>query len=947
MTRGVSDVMATVETTGCDAVAIRASAAGERRRIGRYSVVGLLGAGGMGEVYAARDPELERMVAIKVLRPEMSSLRANSRLHREARAMAKLSHPNLVAVYDVGMDGEQLFVAMELIAGQTLRSWVRGKQTHEIIDSYLAAGRGLAAAHGAGLVHRDFKPDNVLVGDDGRVAVGDFGLARTLEADSGEGHGYTSDIAVTQAGALIGTVRYMAPEQLDRRDADQRSDQFAFCVALWEALDTDPFGPVDPSWDSETFARRRRDAIAAGGDVRGVAARRAGVPARVRRALARGLAFDPAARWPSMQALLAELAAPRRRHRVVAASAALGVLVVGAALVVTMRPDAAALAKPDVCAHVGDDIDGTWWLGDRARVTAALVASGAPGAAAIAEETAAIFDRRVVAWKLMRLDSCHATAAGTQTSDVDRRRTSCLDAKRGELQALVERLAAAPNADLVGRAVSVANHMGWTEQCSGAPPPGREERTAPSFDASTLWRPTGVYTPASAFALVDLDGRLQSVQRGVDGSLHVAADVKADAALPGSPHVTGDAPAVGVDAETNTAVVAVRGADDKLYVGTADAAREWTWETIGTTDAAPSLVVIDGVVEVAWLEHGHVRTRSRRAARATWDAPRDLGDAAPVAPALARNGAHAIAIAFATRDGKVAVRRGSADGDWQRAQTIAGTPQIGGIRLAAWGELFVVGVLGSDAHAYVAIEQPDGRWSASERASTDTDVAIIDPPTVVVFEGVMMILARDRDRALRYWLRNPNTRAYRYAPAQMWIGGRIVSGFGIGATPPGVAVAGTQLYAATRGINDQQLYALNLGRFVAVDVLGSVFGIPLGSLDVDPSANLFAHMRAFLALPGEHTWSIVTRKSQQPVVYPSANRQDVRDLFTAWVRFDCARRQLAPKYARVFASEAAFVAAAQHYRWGGERAPSSKQYAWLRDHYFDGIEYDRDGTPLR
>jgi hypothetical protein len=887
------------------------------------------------------------MVAIKVLRPEMSSMRANSRLHREARAMAKLSHPNLVAVYDVGMDGDQLFVAMELIAGQTLRSWVRGKPAHEIIDSYVAAGRGLAAAHGAGIVHRDFKPDNVLVGDDGRVAVGDFGLARTLEADPGDALGYASDARMTQAGALIGTVRYMAPEQLERRDADERSDQFAFCVALWEALDADPFGPVDPSWDSETFAQRRREAIAAGGDVRRVGGRLAGVPARVRRALARGLSVDPAARWPSMHALLAELAAPRRRHRVVAAIAALGVIVVGAALVVAMWRDGARLAKPDPCARVGDDIDRAWWLGDRERLIAAFVASGAPRAASIAEEIAGVLDRRVVAWKLMRLDSCHATAAGTQSSEADRRRTSCLDAKRGELQALVDQLATTPNADLVRRAIGVANHMGWTEQCGATPSASRDERTPPSFAASTLWRPTGVFTPASAFALVDLDGRLQSVQRGIDGLLHIATDVKADAVMAGSPQVTGDAPAVGVDPDTNTAVIAVRGADDKLYVATADATREWTWESIGTTNAAPSLVVVDGVVVVAWLEHEHVRTRARRASGATWDAPRDLGEAALVAPALARNGAHAIAVAFATRDDKVAIRRGTADGEWQPAQTIVDAPEISGLRIATWGELFVVGLLGRDAHAYVAIEQPDGSWSRCERASGETDVAIIDPPSVVVFEGVMMILARDRTRALRYWLRNPNTRAYRYPPAQMWIGGRVVSGFGTGATPPAVAVAGSQLYAATRGINDQQLYALNLDRFVAVDVLGTVFGIPLGSLDVDPSANLFAHMRAFLALPGEHTWSIVTRKSPQQVVYPSANRQDVRDLFAAWVRFDCARRQLARQYARVFASEDELVASAQQYRWGGERAPTPKQYAWLRDHYFDGIEYDRNGSPLR
>lgn len=923
---------ATVDTTGVvDIDEVDAPGTGELKQIGRYRIDRMLGAGGMGHVYAARDSELGRMVAIKVLRPEISSLQANSRLHREARAMAKLSHPNLVAVYDVGMDGEQLFVAMELIDGQTLRTWVRGKSATEVIASYVAAGRGLGAAHSAGIVHRDFKPDNVLVGNDGRVVVSDFGLARTTEPDSDGGHGYANHPTMTQAGALIGTVRYMAPEQLERRDADERSDQFAFCVALWEALGADPFGPVDPSWDSETFAQRRREAIAASGEVRNVGARLRGVPSRVKRALVRGLAFDPAARWPNMQALLEELAPvmPRRRYRMVATSAALAVLALSALLLVSGRR-APAHAATDPCVHAADTIDRVWALDERARVVSAVIASGTPQAAQVADETLALLDRQVGAWKQLRVESCRAN---------DDRRMRCLDTKRDDLDALVARLAAAPNAELAHRAPNLASRLALTEPC-GASASAREERVAPSFDVSTLWRPTGVYTSASGFALVDLDGRLQSLQRGTDGLLHLAADVRTDAALPGSPQVSEDTPAIGIDPVTNTALIAARGADGKLYVGTAGAARDWTWEALAATDAAPSLVIVDGVVEIAWLDRGRVRTISRHAAGTRWDAPRDVGEAAPVAPALASH-ASTIAIAFATRDGKLAIRRGTVAGDWRRPESVADAPTISGVQIATWGNAFVVGMRGRDGGGYVTVEQADGSWGVTERASKE----ILDPPTVVVFDGVVMILGRDRDRALRYWVRNPNTRAYRYSPSQMWIGGRIVSGFGIGATPPGIAIAGTQLYGVTRGIRDQQLYALNLGRFVAVDVLGSVFGIPLSSLDVDPSANLFANMRAFLALPGDQTWSIVTRKSDHPITYPSANRQVVGDLFPAWVRFDIGRRHVA--YAGVFANEQELAEAATHYRWGGGPKPSPARYAWLRDRYFDGIEYDADGWPLR
>ena len=212
-------------------------------RIGRYVVEAPLGAGGSGVVVSAFDPELERKVAIKLLRgdrghgPQASAARA--RLTREARAMARVTHPNVVAVHDVGEADGQLFVAMELVCGQTLRSWLAfaARSQHEIVRVFLDAGRGLAAAHQVGLVHRDFKPDNVLVGDDGRVYVTDFGLAG-LRAHEGASRAAvsTTSAPLTRSGMALGTPLYMAPEQRAGGTVDARADQFAFCVALYEAL---------------------------------------------------------------------------------------------------------------------------------------------------------------------------------------------------------------------------------------------------------------------------------------------------------------------------------------------------------------------------------------------------------------------------------------------------------------------------------------------------------------------------------------------------------------------------------------------------------------------------------------------------------------------------------------------------------------------------------------
>ncbi|MBZ0230730.1 MAG: serine/threonine protein kinase, partial [Deltaproteobacteria bacterium] len=219
---------------------------------GRYVVQEELGKGGMSVVYAAYDPELDRRVALKVVRADRLTAPHRARLHREAQALARLSHPNVVTVFDAGDVGDETFVAMELISGKTLRRWCETTRTwREVLRVMLAAGRGLAAAHAAGIIHRDVKPDNIVISDAGTVKLVDFGLARdlgdrSLDSDSSDGLPTPTSIdsgalrpleEITQLGHVVGTPAYMAPELRARRgDADQRSDQFSFCATLYEAL---------------------------------------------------------------------------------------------------------------------------------------------------------------------------------------------------------------------------------------------------------------------------------------------------------------------------------------------------------------------------------------------------------------------------------------------------------------------------------------------------------------------------------------------------------------------------------------------------------------------------------------------------------------------------------------------------------------------------------------
>ena len=283
-----------------DGAAIAGATAQPRAQLGRFKLLRLLGEGGMGVVHTAYDDMLDRVVALKTLRADRSHSGVG-RFIREAKALARLSHPNIVQIYDVSASGGQVFLAMEYVEGQTLRDWLAARpadaELGPLLDLFIQAGRGLEAAHHAGLVHRDFKPDNVMVGVDGRVRVTDFGLVRVAsEVEIGDAMVTTdgTNDNLTMTGSVLGTPAYMAPEQHRGAEADQRADVFSFCASLYEALYRErPFA-------ADSYEAVRSASLS--GAVRPPGQAR--VPTWLRDVIVRGLAKDRAQRWPSMTALL-------------------------------------------------------------------------------------------------------------------------------------------------------------------------------------------------------------------------------------------------------------------------------------------------------------------------------------------------------------------------------------------------------------------------------------------------------------------------------------------------------------------------------------------------------------------------------------------------------------------------------------------------------------------
>ena len=404
--------------------------------LGRYVVLDILGSGGMGEVYTAYDPELDRKVALKVIRPALARTAASStaraRLLREAQAMAKLSHPNVIPVFDVGTVDGDVYVAMEYVEGKDVRAWLEAKERSyaEVLEIFSAAGRGLAAAHEQGLIHRDFKPDNVLLGDDGRVRVIDFGLARREAYASAAEESPPVELArarqptdetTTQAGAMMGTPAYMAPEQIAGAATDSRTDQYNFAASLYEGL----FGQLP--FSSESLAE-----LASRNEPR-PPPEASGVPAWLAAALNRGLEPDPDRRFASMDEFLAAITPPRpRRLGWIAAAAAFAALggagVVGAVMVAGDEP----------CRDLGRELEGIWDDERRHAVKSVLLEIDAPHAEAVWENVETTLDDYAEAWIRTREDACRATAIdGTQSEDLLVRRMACLDRRRHELDAIV------------------------------------------------------------------------------------------------------------------------------------------------------------------------------------------------------------------------------------------------------------------------------------------------------------------------------------------------------------------------------------------------------------------------------------------------------------------------------------------------------------------------------
>jgi tetratricopeptide (TPR) repeat protein len=469
--------------------------------IGRYVVLGLLGRGGMGEVYAAYDPELDRKIAVKLLRARAgpSTADGRTRLLREAQAIARLSHPNVVVVFDVGTFQDSVFIAMEFVEGHTLGYWMqaRPRQWREVLEVFQAAGRGLIAAHNAGLVHRDFKPDNVMITKSGQVRVMDFGLARqtgddqpslaeqvTLDAaaraaalamtaapgadpddtmklgvEEGDapippGSGGYLRLKLTKTGAMLGTPAYMSPEQFAGTGGDARTDQFAFSVALYEGL----YGHRPFAGDNVLAVMAN---VASGTIVEPPDGTR--VPAWIRKILLRGLSTRPADRFPSMAEMLAALGQDPKARRWRFVQAGLVAAVLAAIIGGTAHFSA---GQPATCAGGPARAATVWGPEQRRAVERSFTASGHKRAAQVFASTAAIIDKYVAQWTRMYGDACEAThVRGEQSGDVLDLRMECLSERLSNVKALTD-VFASGDQGVVDNALIASSALPSVDRCA-------------------------------------------------------------------------------------------------------------------------------------------------------------------------------------------------------------------------------------------------------------------------------------------------------------------------------------------------------------------------------------------------------------------------------------------------------------------------------------------------
>ncbi|HEX8818760.1 MAG TPA: serine/threonine-protein kinase [Archangium sp.] len=434
----------------------------------RYIVLDVLGQGGMGTVTAAYDTRLDRRVALKLLHPraDQEGAQQQIRMLREAQAMARLSHPNVVAVYDAGtLEDGTVFISMELVEGQTLRHWCLAHERpwREVLAVYLEAGRGLAAAHAAGLVHRDFKPENVLVGKDGRARVTDFGLARIGDPPSyAQGpemeEPHLAQGLESETGMLMGTPRYMAPEVMLGQPVDARSDLFSFCVALYEALYRQPAFPGDTvpaRWEAQRTGRINPPPA------------QSPVPAWMASRVLRGLQLAPEQRPPSLQALISDLEDDpdsRRRARLRVAG-----LIAGVTSLVVLALAGWMHGYTRDCGNLEQRLVSVWDMPLQAGVRRALLDTGLSYAPSTAERVQTVLDGYAREWLRLRTEVCEASPEGVgQSQDLALLQVSCLERRRSQFGALVKLLARGPDKQLLPQAVQIAQSLPTLGSCMDA-----------------------------------------------------------------------------------------------------------------------------------------------------------------------------------------------------------------------------------------------------------------------------------------------------------------------------------------------------------------------------------------------------------------------------------------------------------------------------------------------
>jgi tetratricopeptide (TPR) repeat protein/tRNA A-37 threonylcarbamoyl transferase component Bud32 len=500
--------------------------------LGRYVVIDVLGRGGMGVVYSAYDPELDRKIAVKLVKWERGSdpdaSTGRSRLLREAQALARLSHRNVVAVFDVGTYEDSIFVAMEYVDGRTLGGWVeehKGTSVppwRDVLEVFVPAGRALQAAHEAGIIHRDFKPENVMIDGTGRVVVLDFGLARPSVARASGS--WSSDeepvaslstssslaIPLTVTGSVMGTPAYMSPEQLAGRETDAATDQFSFCVSLYAALYGErPFaGETMAELTSAVFKQQVRP------PPKGTR-----VPPWVRRAVVKGLSRRPEERHASMDALLAALLddPARRRRRVYTGAVAIGVLVAAAFGVRAWR------AGSDPCAELPSKLQAAWGPDHRAALEAAFRSDAKTYSEETLGRTVEALDDWGARWLRLRTEACTAgRQAGGPAATEAGVRAVCLDGRLGRLDALVRVLGEADQ-KMVEKALGAVERLPEPERCEDSaadrrPPPQPSDPDAQKQVEALRVR------KADVFALVET-GRLEEAREIADALLAEAREI--------------------------------------------------------------------------------------------------------------------------------------------------------------------------------------------------------------------------------------------------------------------------------------------------------------------------------------------------------------------------------------------------------------------------------------